>query len=189
MAKNKARALLLAIKCGKTPLFISLVAFLGKKFTVHTSKGKTAGESHVSSCSPIAEGIGWLLTRVKWLMVACILAAVLSPSFALARTQSSVSARSVEQTVRAKFANAKVLIQVARCESRFRHYDSRGRVLRNAQGSSAVGVMQIMSSVHKRTAEKLGYDIYTLDGNLGYALYLYKHQGTAPWNESKHCWG
>jgi hypothetical protein len=125
---------------------------------------------------------------MKWLVVACILAAVLFPSASTARTQSSVSAPTVEKAVRAKFANAPVLIKIARCESRFRHYDENGNVLMNEQGSSATGVMQLMSSYHKRPAAKLGYDITTLDGNLGYSLHLYKKQGTKPWNESKSCW-
>lgn len=129
-----------------------------------------------------------MLTKIKWPVVACVLAAVLSPSISAAHTQSPVSARTVEQTVRATFANARVLISIARCESRFRHYDENGNVLRNEQGSSATGVMQIMSSVHKGPASELGYDINTLDGNLGYALHLYRTQGTSPWNASKYCW-
>jgi hypothetical protein len=132
--------------------------------------------------------IGWLLTKIKWPVVACILAVVLFPSIAAARTQSSVSAHTVEKTVRATFANARVLIKIADCESDFRQFDENGNPLKNAQGSSATGVMQIISSIHKAPAKELGYDINTLEGNLGYSLYLYNTQGTAPWNESKNCW-
>ena len=110
------------------------------------------------------------------------------PTHASADTQSPVSARIVEQTVRAAYADVPVLIQIAKCESRFRQYDENGNLLYNEQGSSAVGVMQIMSSIHSDDARRLGFDIRTLEGNLGYARHLYEHQGTSPWNASAYCW-
>lgn len=94
-----------------------------------------------------------------------------------------------EDAVRTYFADIPILQEVARCESRFRQYDSTGRPLRNMHGSSATGVMQIMSSVHRDTALHLGYDIDTLEGNMGYARYLYERNGTRDWNASRHCWG
>ena len=72
------------------------------------------------------------------------------------------AAQSVEQYVREYFKDAPVMAEIARCESRFRQYDSAGRVLRNEQGSSAMGVFQIMASIHAASAKKnLGFDIYT----------------------------
>lgn len=97
--------------------------------------------------------------------------------------------KSVEEYVREQFKDAPVMIDIARCESRFRQFDSHGKVLKNPT-SSAMGVFQIMASLHAEGAKKnLGHDIYSLEGNAAYARHLYEKQGTKPWNASKHCWG
>jgi hypothetical protein len=94
----------------------------------------------------------------------------------------------VEGEVRAYFKDEPVLIAIAECESKFRHWERQGVVLKNNQGSSATGVMQILESVHKEPANVLGYDIEDLHGNMAYARHLYEQQGTTPWNASIHCW-
>lgn len=97
--------------------------------------------------------------------------------------------KSVEEYVREQFKDAPVMIDIARCESRFRQFDSSGKVLKNPT-SSAMGTFQIMASLHADLAkDKLGHDIYSLEGNAAYARYLFEKQGTAPWNASKACWG
>lgn len=97
--------------------------------------------------------------------------------------------KSVEEYVREQFKDAPIMIDIARCESRFRQFDSSGKVLKNPS-SSAMGVFQIMASLHAHGAKKnLGHDIYSLEGNAAYARYLYEKQGTSPWNASKACWG
>ncbi|HVZ75695.1 MAG TPA: transglycosylase SLT domain-containing protein [Candidatus Paceibacterota bacterium] len=95
--------------------------------------------------------------------------------------------QTVEQYVRQYFADEPILAEVASCESQFRQFDKNGNVLKNAN-SSAIGIMQIMASVHADTAEELGLDPTTIQGNLAYAKYLYEKQGLAPWNASKSCW-
>lgn len=80
------------------------------------------------------------------------------------------------------------MVAIARCESTYRQFDEDGNVLRGKQNSKDVGVMQINEYWHLVDSKKLGYDIYTLDGNLGYAKYLYAHQGLDPWKYSKDCW-
>lgn len=131
-----------------------------------------------------------MISKPKWSMVVCLLSALLVSSNASASKQSSVNKHvsTVEKTVRIAFAKTPVLIAIAKCESRFRHYDENGRPLRNEGGSSAVGVMQIMYSVHHKSARRLGLNINTIEGNLEYAKYLYRNEGTRPWNASKHCW-
>ncbi len=94
---------------------------------------------------------------------------------------------SSEAVVKRQFAGQPVLISIAKCESGMRQFDDSGRVLKNPR-SSATGVMQIMASVHRRQALRLGFDINTLNGNLGYAKKLYSNEGTRPWNASRHCW-
>ena len=51
-----------------------------------------------------------------------------------------------------------------------------------------MGVMQINERYHLLTAEKLGYNIHTLEGNVGYAKYLYEKFGSDPWSASSKCW-
>lgn len=52
-----------------------------------------------------------------------------------------------------------------------------------------IGMCQINTLYHKDTATSLGFDIYTAEGNWGYANYLYDTQGTQPWSASRSCWG
>lgn len=99
-----------------------------------------------------------------------------------------VASSTVEKEVRAFYADTPVLVDIARCESSFKHFDEAGNVLMNKHGSSATGVMQIMASVHEKEAAKHGWSIRDLNGNLQYARYLYEREGTKPWNESITCW-
>src|SRR3989344_1191806 len=107
-------------------------------------------------------------------------------------TQTMPTAQTVEEYVREYFADKPVMVEIARCESRFRQFSKNGDVLKNGAGSSAIGMFQIMSSIHEPIAKKLGLDIYTMQGNAAYARYLYDQQGTKPWEAdpaSKACWG
>ena len=98
---------------------------------------------------------------------------------------SSVS--SIENVIREHFKDTPIMIDIARCESEFRQFNNSGTVLKNPT-SSAKGVFQIMESLHKAPAARLGFDILTLEGNLAYAQYLYEKEGTRPWNASAKCW-
>ncbi len=96
--------------------------------------------------------------------------------------------QTVEEYVRDYFADTPILAEVASCESHFRQFGKDGKVIKNAN-SSAVGLFQIMSSIHASLAdENLGLDIYSLQGNAAYGRYLYEHQGLKPWEASKACW-
>ena len=100
--------------------------------------------------------------------------------------------QTVEEYVQEYFADIPVMTAIAKCESQFRHFSKSGNVLQNSSGSSAIGVFQIMSSIHDPVAEKLGLDLNTLQGNVAYARYLYGKQGTKPWEADKAsvaCWG
>lgn len=126
--------------------------------------------------------------------LALALSAALSPAsgFAAATAPQPVqmpAAQTVEQYVESQFADTPVMVKIASCESHFKQFDTDGTVLQNGH-SSAVGVFQIMASVHKDLASKnLGLDIYSLEGNVAYAKALYEDQGTTPWAASKACWG
>ncbi len=95
---------------------------------------------------------------------------------------------SVEAYVRDYFKDTPLLAEISRCESTFRQYDSKGNVLRGKVNKDDIGVMQINKMYHEEDAEKLGFDIYTLDGNLGYAKWLYGKYGDSPWVHSSKCW-
>ncbi len=94
-----------------------------------------------------------------------------------------------EEHVREYFSDIPILVEIARCESTFRHTDSDGNVLRGLVDNSDLGVMQINKRYHAARARELGIDIYTREGNMEYARYLYEKQGVQPWNASRPCWG
>jgi hypothetical protein len=118
------------------------------------------------------------------------LSAVLGGSSQAALTPTALpQAQTVKEYVQTYFADAPIMAAIAECESHFTQLDKDGTVVKNPH-SSAVGVFQIMASIHAASAdENLGLNIYTLQGNAAYARYLYESQGTAPWNDSKACWG
>lgn len=105
------------------------------------------------------------------------------------QTQVDTYSPLVAAEVKEYFANTPILASIARCESGNRQFDASGNVLRGRVNSSDVGVMQINERYHAARAKALGYDLHTLEGNLGYAAKLYKEQGTRPWISSSPCWG
>lgn len=112
--------------------------------------------------------------------------------------QAEIQIKSVEQTdddltieeyVRNYFSDIPVMIEIAKCESRFRQSDEEGNVLRGEQNTLDRGVMQINEFYHNENSEKLGYDIMTLKGNTSYARALFEKYGVKPWSSSYKCWG
>ena len=94
-----------------------------------------------------------------------------------------------EAIVRKYFEDIPVLIQVARCESTFRHTLSDGSVLKGKVDPADTGVMQINKRYHLKAAEKMGLNLDDLYDNMEYARHLYEKQGTQPWKASSPCWG
>ncbi len=94
----------------------------------------------------------------------------------------------VEAKVRAEFPDSPIMTSVARCESKFRQYADSGNVFRGGYNNQMIGIFQIYESIHKSTALSLGFDINTVDGNIGYAKYIYGKSGTTPWISSFPCW-
>lgn len=93
-----------------------------------------------------------------------------------------------EEAVRSYFSDIPIMIQIARCESTFRHTLSDGTVLRGKVDSADTGVMQINMRYHGDTAEDLGLNLLDLHDNMAYARELYEKQGTRPWAASAPCW-
>ena len=87
------------------------------------------------------------------------------------------------------FRDIPIMVEVAYCESRFRHFDENGNLLHGEENYSDLGVMQINEYYHGDTAKRFGLDLRTLEGNLAYARNLYEREGTTPWLSSSRCWG
>ena len=96
---------------------------------------------------------------------------------------------STEQIVRAYFSDIPIMIQIARCESQYRHILADGSVLVGRVDSDDTGVMQINTRYHGDTADKLDLDLTDIYDNMAYARNLYERQGTQPWSASAPCWG
>ncbi len=94
----------------------------------------------------------------------------------------------VKEAVTSYFSDLPIMIDIARCESRFRQTDKNGNTLRGEVNNLDVGVMQINEKYHLEQSKKLGYNIYTIEGNMGYARYLYEKEGARPWMSSSPCW-
>lgn len=93
-----------------------------------------------------------------------------------------------ETAVRSYFSDLPVMVQIARCESTFRHKLPDGTVLRGKQDPADTGVMQINLRYHSEDARELGLDLTQLHDNMEFARNLYERQGTKPWASSKACW-
>jgi hypothetical protein len=87
-----------------------------------------------------------------------------------------------------EFKDEPILVDVARCESNFAQFDKNGDIVRGIVNHDDVGVMQINEKIHGAMAVKLGFDLHTVEGNIGYAKHLYEEQGAQPWTFSSKCW-
>lgn len=95
----------------------------------------------------------------------------------------------IRQAVARKFSTSHILYRVAFCESTYSQYDRNGNVLRGVVNSKDVGIFQINEKYHLANAKRLGIDLYSVEGNMEYAEYLYNRDGAQPWSSSKPCWG
>lgn len=96
--------------------------------------------------------------------------------------------QTLEDHIKEYFKDDPILAEIAKCESTYRQFKQNGHVIRGRVNSYDVGVMQINENYHADQAEKLGFDIYTLDGNMAYAKWLYDKEGVKPWMSSSKCW-
>jgi hypothetical protein len=99
-----------------------------------------------------------------------------------------IDSKVVESYVKEQFKDEPILVDVARCESTFRQFDDTGNIIRGKVNDKDVGVMQINEHYHADDAAKLGYNIYTTEGNVAFGKYLYEKYGVQPWVSSSKCW-
>ena len=82
-----------------------------------------------------------------------------------------------------------VMLNIAFCASSLRQFNDDGTALRGTHNALDVGIFQINEKYHLETSRRLGYDIYTTEGNIDYAIWLMKKEGTQPWVWSRDaCW-
>jgi len=94
-----------------------------------------------------------------------------------------------EKIVRSYFQDIPVMIEIARCESTFRHELNDGSVLQGRVDPADTGVMQINKRYHQATATAMDLNLDDIYHNMAYARHLYETQGTRPWGASAPCWG
>ena len=102
--------------------------------------------------------------------------------------QPITDSKNVEKFINDYFTDTPILAEIAKCESRYRHFNSKGDVLRGEENVYDRGVMQINILYHAETAKKLGLDINNIEDNVAFARYLYEKQGAKPWMASSACW-
>lgn len=81
-----------------------------------------------------------------------------------------------------------ILKKIFDCESGGKHYDKNGKVIRGKVDRDDTGIAQINLRYHGVEAKRLGYDLMTEKGNIGYAKYLLENFGTKFWSASAKCW-
>ena len=96
--------------------------------------------------------------------------------------------KNVEKFLKDYFADIPIMAKIAKCESRNRHLDKNGNILKGEVTPLDRGVMQINLYYHEDAAKKLGLDLHDLDDNVAYARYLYEKEGAKPWMSSSKCW-
>lgn len=96
--------------------------------------------------------------------------------------------KNVERFVEDYFADMPIMAKIAKCESRNRHFNKSGQVLRGEVTPLDRGVMQINLYYHQEAAKKMGLDLHNIDDNVAYARYLYEKSGAKPWMSSSACW-
>ena len=103
-------------------------------------------------------------------------------------------AQALKQAVQARSVLNPQLIPICTCESgqgtsEPQQYNlETGEVLRGKINHKDIGLCQINEYWNGATATAHGWDIYTTEGNIKMANWMYKTQGTIPWNWSKSCW-
>jgi len=103
-------------------------------------------------------------------------------------TKARLEGADTETAVRSYFSDIPVMIQIARCESQFRHTLADGTILQGRVDPADTGVMQINMRYHGEKARELGLDLKDRTDNMEFARDLYLRQGTKPWNASAKCW-
>jgi hypothetical protein len=140
-----------------------------------------------------------LWVRSKWLMARGIRNTVILASYVIVGASSAKVWNAihpftvyadkevvVKETI--KFEDIPMLVKICKAESGGKQFNSNGDVLRGKVTPSDIGYCQISEVYNNDLARKLGYDIYTEQGNKDFAVYLYFTRGVQPWMASSGVW-
>ncbi len=169
------------------PLTASL--FYGKRFATKEPRNFGAGVVNNSMTIQLATSLIFLISTFYG--PAPVENATVLSGINFNESKKEVAAQSpitLEEYIKDYFKDDPVLAEIAKCESTYRQFRKDGKVIRGKVNPSDVGIMQINEIYHADRAEKLGFDIYTLEGNIAYAKWLYEKEGVKPWGSSSKCW-
>lgn len=85
------------------------------------------------------------------------------------------------------------LVPICSCESTGnrngppRQFNDDGSVILGKINQADVGMCQINLDYWGEEADKLGYDVFTEDGNIKMANHIYSEYGAQPWSWSNNC--
>lgn len=99
-------------------------------------------------------------------------------------TSAYIAPKEVIVKEKLKFEDFPLLMRICKAESGNRQFNSKGDVLRGHVEPSDVGYCQINEAINNDLARRLGYDIYTEEGNKAFAVHLFTTRGYAPWMAS-----
>lgn len=117
-----------------------------------------------------------------------ILKGLLVATVVFASTTDTQTNEYAKQRVLEVYKGIPALMDVAFCESTLRQFQGTStEVLRGKVDKRDVGIMQINEFYNGAEAKRLGYDIYSVDGNIEMAKILYKRDGLRPWKSSFKC--
>ena len=143
----------------------------------------------------------YLVTLVVLSAILALVFQIFAPNVASGVSQPQIVNKSkvnpVTVKVKEKAKLLPALVPICSCESDGKkngnphQFNSDGTVKRGKINPKDIGMCQINTEPrngHLAQAKKLGLDLFTEEGNIKYANWLYKREGTTPWNWSKKCW-
>ena len=93
----------------------------------------------------------------------------------------------IKQRVLNAFPEHPEMVKVAKCESGLKQFNLNGSVIRGVENPRDVGLFQINEHYWLAEAQKLGINIYSLEGNIEMAKVILEQQGISAWHWSSHC--
>lgn len=106
-----------------------------------------------------------------------------APKTILIGTKIEWTEERIIQEIKNTFPDAPIMVEVAKCESRFKQY-----AYNPTNNSHDGGIFQISKKYHGEEMNELGVDQYDIQENIQFARKLYEREGLKPWNASKKCW-
>ena len=117
-----------------------------------------------------------------------IVVAVAGASWTLRDTYNTAHAETPEPVVKYVIASSTMPImlqKICKAESGNKQFNSDGSVFRGIVNRADIGYCMINEPINNDYARKLGYDIYTEQGNKDFATILFNERGVQPWEASK----